>query len=123
MKKILVVFFVLFSVTVFAQNPVNFTTTKHSFGKITQHKPVTYFFVFKNTSDKPLVIENAEAECGCTKPEYPKEPVMKGKEAKIKVTYNAEALGSFSKKVTLKFVNYAEPVIITIEGEVIAAAK
>ena len=115
----------LFAIASFSQAKVDevikFDSNAHAFGKIKKGTPVTYEFVFTNPGKKPLIIEDATAECGCTKPEYPKEPVMKGKEAKIKVTYNAESMGSFSKKVTLKFANYAEPVIITIEGEVVAA--
>jgi hypothetical protein len=109
----------LFVVTgVMAQSPVSFKTTKHSFGKIKQKKPVTYSFDFTNTGGKPLVIEIASAECGCTTPEYSKEPFLKGKEGKIKITFNAESIGIFSKKVTVKFANIPDPVILTIEGEV-----
>src|SRR5690606_6253683 len=50
---------------------VKFNTEKHDFGKIKQNVPVTYYFEIKNTSDKPIVIENASASCGCTVPEKP----------------------------------------------------
>ena len=58
-----------------------------------------------------MIIETATAGCGCTKPEYPQEPVLKGKTATIKVTYNAANMGAFTKTVTVKFANVAEPVI------------
>jgi len=95
-----------------------FKTTTHSFGKITQHKPVTTDFTFSNKSDKSLIIETATAECGCTTPDYPKTPILKGKTGVIKVTYNAENPGKFTKRVTVKFANIAEPVVLTIDGEV-----
>lgn len=95
-----------------------FKATTHSFGKIKQHVPVTTTFTFTNTGAKPLIIETATAGCGCTTPEYPKTPVIKGKNADIKVTYNAESLGKFTKQVTVKFANIKAPTILTIDGEV-----
>jgi len=119
MKKIFLITLLFMSVQVFSQTALKFTNTKHSFGKLKQNVPATYAFSFINTGNKPLVVEIATAECGCTTPEYPKEPIAKGKEGLIKVTYNAATEGAFSKKVTVKFANIDEPTILTIEGEVI----
>jgi len=119
MKKILFFAFLLMSASVFSQSSLKFTSTKHSFGKLKQNVPATYAFSFVNTGNKPLVVEIATAECGCTTPDYPKEPIAKGREGLIKVTYNAATEGTFSKKVTVKFANIDDPTILTIEGEVI----
>jgi hypothetical protein len=97
---------------------VKFKTTTHSFGKIKQHVPASTEFTLVNNSDKPLIIETATAECGCTTPDYPKSPIGKGKTATIKVTYNAESPGKFTKRVTVKFANIKEPTVLTIEGDV-----
>jgi hypothetical protein len=97
----------------------SFKTTSYSFGKIKQSVPATTEFSFVNKGDKPLIIENAEAGCGCTTPDYPKTPIQKGKTAVIKVTYNAESPGKFTKQVTVKFANITTPVVLTINGEVI----
>lgn len=120
MKQFVVLFIAsLFTVTAFAQKPpVKFTAETHSFGKIKLNKPVTKEFVFQNTSNQPVVIEFATAECGCTTPDYPKQPIAKGQTAKIKVTFNAASVGTFKKSVTVKFVKYNAPVILTIDGEV-----
>ncbi len=126
MKQLLVLAFLCFGIVSFGQtkNDVKFTQVKHSFGKIKQNKPVTYIFTFKNASGtKPLIVESATAECGCTTPEYPKSPVGKGKNGTIKVTFNAAALGAFTKKVTVKFANIAEPIVLTIDGDVQVATK
>ncbi len=120
MKKIFLILSLFSCVMAFSQSPVQFSVTKHSFGKIEQNKPKSFVFTFKNVSSKPLVVEVATAECGCTTPEYPKVPIAKGKANNIKVTYNAATPGTFSKKVTVKFANIDEPVTLTIEGEVIA---
>jgi hypothetical protein len=123
MRKLFVLAAVLFSSTLFAQNEVPFNKTEHNFGKIKQHVPATYVFTYTNPSAKPLVVEVATAECGCTTPEYDRKPTPKGKSSTIKVTYNAENPGAFSKKVTVKFANIAVPMILTIKGEVVTAAK
>lgn len=109
----------------FAQGTgINFKTTTHSFGKIRQHVPATYIFSFVNTTSKPVVIEFANAECGCTTPEYSKAPIQKGKAGTVKVTYNAENPGTFKKNVNVKFANAQLPVVLTINGEVeVAKAK
>ena len=120
MKKILFATTLLFCLKLSAQSDIKFKEVKHSFGKIKQYKPVTYFFTFTNTGTKPLIVENAMAGCGCTTPEYHKEPIGKGKDAKIKVTYNAAAMGAFKKDVTVKFANHPEPTVLLIDGEVIA---
>lgn len=121
MKKLLSVIAFMAFIPVFAQtnSPVTFKELKHSFGKIPQGIPASYEFSFTNTSDKPVVIETATAGCGCTKPEYDEKPIAKGKTSTIKVTFNAAGVGSFTKTVTVKFLNVAEAVTLTIDGEVI----
>lgn len=126
MKQLFVLAFLCLSAVAFGQtkNDVKFTAMKHSFGKIKQNIPATYTFTFKNAStSKPLIIETATAQCGCTTPEYPKSPIGKSKTGTIKVTYNAAAMGAFTKTVTVKFANIAEPITLTIDGEVVAATK
>ncbi len=115
-----VVILALISVAFIADNSkMKFTATSHVFGKIKHNEPVTYEFNFTNTSGSRLIIEDATAECGCTKPTYPMQPIQAGKGGKISVTYDAKTLGSFSKKITVKLVNDDNPVILTISGEVI----
>ncbi|RYF96326.1 MAG: DUF1573 domain-containing protein, partial [Chitinophagaceae bacterium] len=70
--------------------------TTHDFGKIPQSRPVTYNFEFKNNGKEPLILENVQASCGCTTPEWSKEPVEAGATSTIKVGYNAAAEGQFS---------------------------
>ncbi len=123
MKKIYLLLCLVISVTAFAQAPsdITFKTTTHSFGKIKQNVPATYVFTFTNNSAKPAVIEFANAECGCTTPEYSKDPILKGKTSSIKVTYNAANPGTFKKNVNVKFAGSQMPVTLTIDGEVITA--
>ncbi len=122
MKKILFLLVALVGLTaVNAQDkaPIEFKETTHQFGKIKQNVPATYTFSFKNVSSTPVIIESATAECGCTTPEYPKGLVAKGATQNIKVTYNAASMGSFTKRVTVRLAKHKDPVILTIEGEVV----
>ena len=92
---------------------------KYDFGKIKQGVPVVIYFTVTNTSDKPVVIENAWAGCGCTTPEYIKTPFAPGSTTKIKVGYNAAAMGHFDKDVSVKLAGVQEPLVIKITGEVV----
>ena len=111
--------FTSFSQAVKTDDVVSFKTIKHSFGKIKQNKPVTYTFELKNKGSRPLIIEQATAQCGCTTPEYSKKPILKNKTIPLKVTFNAATPGPFTKTVMVKFLLIQEPTILTIEGEVI----
>lgn len=93
----------------------------YNFGKIKQGTPVTTYFEITNTSDRPLVIESASAACGCTTPEYAKEPIAPNGVTRLKVGYNAANMGPFTKPVTIKFAGVPEPKVINITGEVVDA--
>lgn len=127
MKKLLTGLCLLLAVVAFAKPKVEqlikFDKENFAFGKVNQNSPATVEFTFTNTGKAPVIIESATAECGCTTPEYPKTPVMAGKTGKIKVTYDAKTIGSFTKRVTVKLVNVADAKILTITGEVVATAK
>ena len=72
-----------------AQAEIKFDKTTHNFGKFSESSPVvTCTFTFTNTGDKPLIINQAVASCGCTVPEYTKDPIQPGDKGTIKVTYN-----------------------------------
>jgi len=115
----------VFSVAAMAQSKADdvakFNTEKHDFGKVKQNNPATYYFEIKNVGNKPLVVENASASCGCTVPEKPKEPIMPGKSDKVKVVYNAAALGPINKEITIKFAGIDQPKVVRITGEVVTA--
>lgn len=102
-----------------ADDVVKVNTEKHSFGKIQHNVPVIYEFEITNISNKPLVIENATAGCGCTTPEVPKEPIAPNKTAKLKVGYNAASVAPFDKEVYVKFAGIQEPKILHITGQVL----
>lgn len=73
------------------------------FGKIPQGKPVFHFFEVVNSGKTPMVISNIQTSCGCTTPEWSKEPIPPGESSKVKVGYNAAAEGNFEKVITLTY--------------------
>src|SRR4029077_15008955 len=81
---------------------IKMNTLKHDFGKIPQGTPVVYAFEIKNISDKPVVVENTYASCGCTTPDKIVEPIAPGATVKLKVQYNAAGVGTFAKQVHTK---------------------
>jgi hypothetical protein len=94
------------------------------FGEIQQGESVTHDFVLKNIGDANLIISTAKGSCGCTVPEWPKEPIAKGEEATIKVTFNsAGKSGKQNKTVTLVTNAIPNTKVITITGNVIIPEK
>lgn len=102
-----------------ADDVIKMNTETHDFGKIKQNVPVTYYFEITNTSDKPIVVENASASCGCTVPEKPAQPIMPGKSDKLKVVYNAAAVGPINKDIFIKLAGVTDQKIVHITGEVL----
>ena len=105
-----------------ADDVIKMNTEKYDFGKIKHNVPATTFFEIKNISDKPVVIENAWAGCGCTTPEWPKEPIAPNSTVKLKVGYNAAALNHFDKDVFIKLAGVNEPKVVKISGDVLDEA-
>ena len=103
-----------------ADDIVKLNAETYSFGKIKQGVPVTTSFTVSNTSDKPIVLESVVASCGCTTPEWSKEPIAPGSTAQIKVGYNAAAVAPFTKDITIKLAGVQETKIIHITGEVLS---
>ena len=117
----------IFSVVVMAQTKAEdvakFNTETHSFGKIKQNVPVTYYFEIRNISNKPIVVENASASCGCTVPEKPEQPIAPGQVGKLKVVYNAAVVGPINKDVYVKFAGIDQQKVLHITGEVVKAEE
>lgn len=89
-----------------------------NFGKIPQGKPVTTVFTVTNSGKTPLKIENVQASCGCTTPEWEKEKAIEpGATSKITVGYNAAAEGPFNKTITITY-NGTQTKQLAIKGEV-----
>lgn len=89
-------------------------------GTVQSGESVTHEFKFKNSGDKDLIISQAKGSCGCTQPEYPKDPITPGDEGVIKVTFNSTGIsGQITKNITLIANTTPNTKVLTITGEVI----
>lgn len=118
-----VVFGVYFAAAQQSKGPImTFKETTIDYGTIEKGSERVRKFNFTNTGDEALVIKSAAGSCGCTVPNYPKEPIMPGESATIDVNYDTNREGQFTKTVSLT-TNEAEPShTLTIKGDVKPAA-
>ncbi|WP_217605184.1 DUF1573 domain-containing protein [Chitinophaga sp. GbtcB8] len=77
---------------------MTFEQTVHNFGQITQGEKVEYAFKFTNTGKEDLVIQDAISSCGCTVPEWPKEPVKPGQSGYLKVVFDSHGKEGYTEK-------------------------
>lgn len=100
-----------------ASESIALKETEFDFGKIPQGKPVTHVFEFTNTGVTSFSLDNVQASCGCTTPEWNKDVVAPGATSKITVGYNAQNEGPFAKPVTITY-NGNQVKQIIIKGNV-----
>lgn len=99
---------------------ISFSETVYDFGQISLKKgKVSHEFTFTNEGEKNLVITDARADCGCTRPEYSDAPVAPGKSGTVKVTFGPAAKGHFTKKVTITTNGNPRKVRLLIKGDVV----
>ena len=110
-----------------ADNPnapeITFENDMHDYGTIKQNADGNCEFKFTNTGKEPLIISNAVGSCGCTVPTFPKEPILKGQSAVIKVHYDTKRVGGFTKNVTITSNAKTGTKILTIKGTVEATEQ
>jgi hypothetical protein len=90
-----------FAVNFVAAQDIKFESLEVNYGSIEKGADGVRVFKFTNTGTAPLIISNAQGSCGCTVPTYPKEPIMPGEKGEIKVKYDTQRVGAFTKYVTL----------------------
>lgn len=104
-KNILLIITLLFfsSVNVFAQTgEFEFEEENHDFGLVEEGVQAAHEFKFKNTGSVPIVITNVRASCGCTTPNWTKDPVPPGGTGVITASYNSQGRpGNFNKSITI----------------------
>lgn len=116
----------VFSLAMMAQADIKFDKTLHDFGKFSENDPIVKCtFTFTNTGDKPLVVNQAVASCGCTVPTYTKKPLQPGETGTVNVTYNGKGKfpGHFKKTITIRTNGKTEMVRLYIEGDMEEAKK
>ncbi len=98
---------------------ISFKKTTHDYGNIELNGDGTYNFEFTNTGNEPLILSKPRSSCGCTVPQWPKEPILPGETNSIKVTYNTHKAGPFNKTVTIySNAKNKSTVLLRIKGKV-----
>ena len=76
-------------------------------------------FLFTNTGKEPLIIEKAKGSCGCTVPEWPKEPIAPGETAVMKINYDEKRVGPYTKSITITSNAKTSPKIVKVKGKIL----
>lgn len=140
MKNLLLIVFALVAMNTFAQEnattvaddgglnlsveggpEMTFETETLDYGTIVQGSDRDRYFVLTNSGNEPLIISTCKGSCGCTVPVCPKEPVLPGQTTEIKVAYDTNRLGQFTKTVTISANTADATKVIKIKGNVIPA--
>jgi len=101
------------------QTEITFNEKVYNFGTIQQGDKVSHFFTFKNTGKYNLIISRAIGSCGCTIPEYPTTPILPGKSAKMKVSFNSKGKSGKQTKTVSVYANVPKGgVAITIKANI-----
>lgn len=126
MKRILLFLQVIaISAAVAAQPMMKISESEHNFGTFKEEAgPQKYDFVVTNTGNSPLVIQNIVASCGCTTPEWTKQPIAAGEKGTITAIYDPKNRpGKFSKTLTVYTNSKPEVQVLQIKGDVIARER
>jgi hypothetical protein len=99
---------------------ISFAEAEHDFGTIEQGSNAEYAFIFKNTGKEDLVVSNVQTSCGCTIPDWTREPVGKRKSGVVNVHYNTHVVGNFVKSITVYSNAATSPVTLKIRGTVVS---
>ncbi|HRP52955.1 MAG TPA: DUF1573 domain-containing protein [Fluviicola sp.] len=98
---------------------IEFVKETHDYGNVKYGGNGTCTFNFTNTGNAPLIISNAKGSCGCTVPEWPKEPIAPGAKGTITVKYDTKRSGLINKSITITSNAVNEPTkILRIKGNV-----
>ena len=102
---------------------IAFEETEYDFGMVMEGEKVVHDYKFTNTGDEPLIIKNAKGSCGCTVPDWPREPIAPGESSVIKVQFDSKNKGKVggglqSKRVTITANTDPVNTYLTIKGKV-----
>lgn len=104
----------------FPTSELVFESTTFNYGTIEAGEIVQTVFTFTNTGSEPIVISNAKGSCGCTVPEWPKEPITAGETGQLVVRFDSKnKVGMQSKRVTVTANTDPVNTYLTVKGEVI----
>jgi hypothetical protein len=81
------------------ETSIEFEYLEHDYGEIPVGVKSYCTFIYKNTGDNPLYLENVKPSCGCTAPKWDKEPIDPGESGEIEIAIKPSGPGNFSKSI------------------------
>ena len=103
---------------------IQFQTTEHDFGTINEGQVVEYAFAFKNTGEAPLIIQNAQPSCGCTVPDWTKEPIPVGGTGYVKAKFDSNGKPNIqNKSITVTANTWPKQTVIRFKAMVTPKAN
>ena len=100
---------------------IAFAEEFHDFGEVKEGEVVEHTFTFTNEGEGPLIISNAQGSCGCTVPDWPRQPIAPGQKGQIKVSFNSKGrAGRQDKRVTLTTNAVPQSKVLNITSNVIS---
>jgi hypothetical protein len=126
--RVLLFFLILFAFTKgYSQQaePLIFKEKIHDFGELQETEGNAHYeFTFQNNAGRPVKILSVQASCGCTTPDWSKEPVLRGKSGFVKVTFDPRGKpGYFNKTLTVTTDLEAGPIVLQIKGQVVSISR
>lgn len=97
---------------------IRFEKNTHDFGRLKMDSRVSRNFKVSNAGDHALLIHDIKSSCGCTVPEWPKQPIKKGESHHINVTFDASHPGVFRKSIIVHYNGAGSPDTLIIKGKV-----
>ena len=98
---------------------ITFAETEYDFGTVTEGEKVTHTYSFTNTGDEPLILSNARGSCGCTVPEWPREPIAPGGTGEVTVVFNSRGKGGDrNQRVTITANTEPAQTFLALKGTV-----
>ena len=95
----------------------------HDYGQIEKDGDGSWSFEFKNLGEEAFIINRVRSTCGCTVPDWPRQPIEPGASGNITVKYNTATTGTFLKSVIVYSTAANSPVKLQIKGKVVAVEK
>ena len=106
-----------------AENPnapdIKFSKLVHDYGTVQKEGDGNCEFEFSNTGKEPLVLSDCRSSCGCTVPQWNREPILPGKKGTIKVHYDTKRVGPINKTITVLSNAKTSSVVLRIQGNVV----
>ncbi|MBO7134165.1 MAG: DUF1573 domain-containing protein [Bacteroidales bacterium] len=102
------------------RSSILFDKLVHDFGTMEKGSDASCVFTFKNVTKKPVTLTNVKTSCGCTAADWPKEPIAKKKKGSIKVKYDSNRIGKFTKTIKVFIEGDEYPIQLEIKGTIVS---